>query len=243
MKITKLVLQFNRSKIAAGLTLSVACLILSTYLASWIAFGLLIFAFLIVLNICLAIYASYELYDKSNLYAPKKLFKPLGLKKTDQTIFLHASFDPVSRELENIISEENLKVYNLYGNRHEDEDSIKLSNKVFPPNPREVTVDPTNLPDQTNTVDYILAVTSLHEILSQEKRIQFFKEANRVMKEGGTLVICEQMKDWTNFLFFNIGVFHFVSFKQWQEAITQAGLKIEKVEKITPWGTMMLVKK
>ena len=176
-------------------------------------------------------------------YKPKELLQPLNFKKTDKAIFLHASFDPISSKLEPMFQAGNLKIYNLYGNRHEDEKSIALSNRVFPPNPKQQVVNPTNLPDNLNSIDYILAITSLHEILSQEKRIQFFKEANRILKDDGTLIICEQLKNFINFLFFNIGVFHFVSFNQWKEAIEASNLKIEKIEKITPWGTMIFVKK
>jgi len=243
MTITRLVIQFNKDKIFLGLILSIILITLSIYTAFWFSKFLFIFGLLILTNIILAIFASYQLYDKSNLYKPKELLQSLIIKKTDKAIFLHASFDPVSSKLEQMFKIGNLKIYNLYGNRHEDEKSIKISNKLFPPNPKQQVINPTNLPDNSNSIDYILAITSLHEILSQEKRIHFFKEANRILKDDGTLIICEQLKNWINFIFFNIGVFHFVSFNQWKDAIEKSNLKIEKVEKITPWGTMIFVKK
>ena len=104
-------------------------------------------------------------------------------------IFLHASFDPISRKLETLIKPQNLKIYNLYGNRHEDEKSIEISNRVFPPHPNQVNVDPTRMKDESNSVDYIFAITSAHEILTQEKRVKFFKEAKRILKDDGTLIL------------------------------------------------------
>ena len=138
---------------------------------------------------------------------------------------------------------QNLKIYNLYGNRHEDEKSIEISNRVFPPHPNQVNVDPTRMKDESNSVDYIFAITSAHEILTQEKRVKFFKEAKRILKDDGTLILCEQMRDLINFIFFNIGAFHFVSLKNWEEAISESGLKIRKQEKLTNWGTVMYINK
>jgi len=82
------------------------------------------------------------------------------------------------------------------------------------------------LKDDSNSIDYILTITSVHEILSQEKRIKFFKESKRILKNGGTLLLYEQMKNITNFVFFNIGAFHFVTLKNWKKAISKSGLKI-----------------
>lgn len=215
MKITKLVILFNKDKILLGLGLAITCIVFS-FFVSKLNLLFLILAFLIILNILLALLASYLLYDHSKLYKPKELFKSLTFKKEDQAIFLHASFDPVSRVLEALIAPASLRVYNIYGNRHEDEKAIAISNATFPPHPKQIILNPTQIPEKEDSLDYIFSITSLHEILTQEKRIAFFKEANRILKPGGTLIICEQLKGWINFLFFNIGVFHFVSLKDWK---------------------------
>jgi len=243
MKITKLVILFNKDKILLGIAVSIIALLTSCFVSIVLSKILIGFGFLILINIALSLFASYKLYDKSNLYKPEKLLKEINFKKNDKVIFLHASFDPISRNLEQLINSNNLKIYNLFGNRHEDEKSIETSNRIFPPHPKQINVDPTNLKDDSNSIDYILAITSAHEILSQEKRIKFFKESKRILKDGGTLILCEQMRDLTNFIFFNIGAFHFVTLKNWKEAIKESGLKIVNKEKITIWGTIIYVTK
>ena len=243
MKITKLVVLFNLDKIIVGCVAAAVLTVAGLYTTYWFSYMLLIGAGAIVLNIVLALVASYLLYDSSALYRPAELFGSLPLGLIRKAIFLHASFDPMSRELQLLMSKADLKIYNIYGNRHADEKSVAISNKVFPPNPREEIVDPTQLQDATASVDCIFAITSLHEIHTQEDRVKFFKEARRVLKDDGSIIICEQLRDWTNFLFFNIGAFHFVSSRHWRQAIAEAGLQIEKCEKITPWGTVFYVNK
>ena len=243
MKITKLVVLFNKDKIILGIVVSIIALVTALFTSALLSKLLVTISILIVLNILMSLFASYKLYDQSNLYKPEKLFKRIPFTKNDKGILLHASFDPISRKLENLIEPENLKIYNLYGNRHEDDTSIKISNKVFPPHPNQINIDPTNFKDQSDSIDYIFAITSAHEILTQEKRVKFFKEVKRIMKPNGTLILCEQMRNFINFLFFNVGAFHFVTFKDWEEAITESGMKITKKEKLTNWGTVMYIEK
>jgi len=243
MKITKLVVLFNKDKIILGIVMSIIAFVTAGFVSPLFSKILVLISVLILLNILLSLFASFKLYDKSNLYEPEKLFEGIQFKKSDKGILLHASFDPISKKLENLIEPENLKIYNLYGNRHEDEKSIRISNQIFPPHPNQINVDPTNLEDKSYSIDYIFAITSAHEILTQDKRVKFFKEAKRIMKDDGTLIICEQMRNFINFLFFNIGAFHFVTKKDWEDAINESGMKIIKKEKLTIWGTLMYIEK
>jgi hypothetical protein len=243
MKITRLVILFNKDKILLGIGLSILAFVMSSYANQLLSQILIGFGLLILVNIGLSLYASFKLYDRSNLYKPEVLFQNLNFKEDDTGIFLHASFDPISRKLERLFEPKKLKTYNIYGNRHEDEKSIKISNKVFPPNPNQKNIDPTNFDDEQKSVNYIFAITSAHEILSHQKRKLFFKETKRILKDDGTLILCEQMRNCINFLFFNIGAFHFVSMKNWKKAISEAGLQIVKIEKLTPWGTILYIKK
>jgi len=243
MKIIKLVVLFNKDKIILGIVVSISAFVIACFVSSFLSKILVLIRILVLLNILLSLFASYKFYDKSNLYEPKELFEGIQFKTSDKGILLHASFDPISRKLEYLIKPENLKIYNLYGNRHEDEKSIEISNQVFPPHPNQMNVDPTNLGDESNSIDYMFAITSAHEILTQDKRVKFFKEAKRVMKDNGTIILCEQMRNFINFLFFIIGAFHFVTLKDWEEAINESGMKITKKEKLTNWGTVMYIEK
>jgi len=242
LKITKLVILFNKEKIALGLVGALSLFLIADSFGQQWSIICVLLGTLILINIFFALFASYLLYDKSSLYVPTKLLKDFEFKKDDRVMLLHASFDPVSPQLEAMFGS-NLSVYNLYGNRHEHESAVKLSERMFPPHKKEVKIDPTKIPDKDGTFDYIMALTSAHEILAQEDRVKFFKEANRVLKKDGTIVLCEQMRNLINFIFFNIGAFHFVPLTNWKSAIRMADLEITKSEAITIWGTKLYIKK
>lgn len=244
MKITKLVILFNYQKILLGIIFSILLFGLSFWINSEpVILVLRILGSLIIINIIASLVASYILYDNSDLYNLDNLKGKINWEKTENAILVHASFDPLSIGLEEKYPNLNLTVCDIYGNRHEHEKGIETSKKTFPPNPEEIKISPDKLPFQDKSQDVILAVTALHEILDHEQRVLFFKEAKRILKDGGVLIISEQFRDLTNFIFFNIGAFHFLSQKQWKTAISEAGLKIVENNKLTPFANMLIVKK
>lgn len=244
MKITKLVVLFNYQKILLGIVVSAILFALSFWIdPNLFVLILRIFGTLILLNIIASLVASYILYDKSDLYELNNLKGIIDWNKTENAILVHASFDPLSKSLEEKYPNLNLAVCDIFGNRHEHEKGIETSKKIFPPNPREIKINPNQLPFEDKSQKVILAITALHEILEHEKRVLFFKEAKRVLKDDGVIVISEQFRDFTNFIFFNIGAFHFLSKKQWKTAISEAGLKIIDNKKLTPFANLLIVKK
>lgn len=244
MKITKLVVLFNYQKIVLGLIVSVLLCALSFWINSALVILVLkILSALIILNIFASLLASYMLYDHSDLYELSNLKGIVDLGKVENAILVHASFDPLSKRLEEKYPDLNLTVCDIFGNRHEQEKGIETSKKVFPPNPKEIKIKPDHLPFENQSQDIILAITALHEILDHDQRVLFFKEAKRILKDDGVIIVSEQFRDLTNFLFFNIGAFHFLSKKQWTKAIFEADLEIIENKEITPFANMLIVKK
>lgn len=243
MKITQLVILFNYQKILLGIVISVL-LYTSSF---WINFNpvillLRILSVIIILNIIGSLIASYLLYDKSDLYELNNLKEIVDFEKIENAILVHASFDPLSKRLEEKYPDLNLTVCDIYGNRHEHEKGIGTSKKIFPPNSKEIKISPDKLPFEDRSQDVILALTALHEILDHHQRVLFFKEAKRILKNDGVIIVSEQFRDATNFIFFNIGAFHFLSQSQWKKAISEADLKIVSNQKITPFANMLIIK-
>lgn len=244
MKITQLVIFFNYKKILLGIVVSLLLFILSFQLHSTLFILLLRgLGCVVLLNIAASLIASYVLYDQSDLYELNGLENNIDWNAVENAILIHASFDPLSRRLEERYPHLNITVCDIYGNRHEHESGIEVSKKMFPPNPNEIRISPDKLPFDDNSQDVIFAVTALHEILDHQKRVLFFKEAERVLKKGGVIIISEQFRDITNFIFFNIGAFHFLSWKQWKSSIAPSGLNIIGNKKITPFANMLIVEK
>ncbi|NQY30778.1 MAG: class I SAM-dependent methyltransferase [Flavobacteriaceae bacterium] len=243
MKITKLVLLFNYQKILLGLLISGLFYWFSINVESELFSNFsLIFSGLIILNILLSIVASYILYDKSDLYKLEKLPEYIKLNEIKNGIFIHASFDPISRLIEKKYPKMKLVVCDIFENRHLEEKMIKISKREFPPNEKEIKLDPTKLPFADNSQEIIFAVTALHEILDHDKRVLFFKEAKRVLKNNGILIISEQMRNGINFIFFNIGAFHFLSKNKWEKAIKESGLNIHETKDINIFAETIIIK-
>jgi len=241
MKITKLVLLFNYKKILLGFLVAVIFFVISTQILTAFSILLKLFSILIIINIIASIVASYLLYDKSDLYNVEKLNEIADFKNIENVILIHASFDPLSQKIEEKFPNTKLTTCDIYGNRHEHESGIKVSKKVFPPNPKEIKINPSQLPFEDKSQDIILAITAIHEILDHQQRFLFFKEAKRILKAEGKIILSEQFRDTTNFIFFNIGAFHFLSEKQWKSAISEAGLRIRESSKITPFANILTI--
>ena len=135
-----------------------------------------------------------------------------------------------------------LVVCDIFENRHLEEKMIKISKREFPPNEKEIKLDPTKLPFADNSQEIVFAVTALHEILDHDKRVLFFKEAKRVLKNNGVLIISEQMRNGINFMFFNIGAFHFLSKNKWEKAIKESGLNIYETKDINIFAETIIIK-
>jgi len=244
MKITKLVILFNYKKILLGFLISILLFILSNQInSSGFSMFLKGFGVLIILNIIASVFASYILYDKSGLYELNNLKGIIDLNKVENAVLVHASFDPLSRKLEEKYKNLNVTVCDIYGNRHEHESGIKTSKKIFPPNPNEIKIHAEKLPFENNSQDIILAITAVHEILDHKKRVGFFKEAKRILKDKGVIIVSEQFRNRINFIFFNIGAFHFLSRKQWEKSISEAGLNIADNKNVTLFANMLVIKK
>lgn len=87
---------------------------------------------------------------------------------------------------------------------------------------------------ETANQDGVYALSADHEIRDDAKRAQFFKEAKRVLKDGGRVVVVEQLRDTANFLSFGLAAFHFLSRRTWLRSFTAGGLTLEKEFSLSP---------
>jgi SAM-dependent methyltransferase len=90
-------------------------------------------------------------------------------------------------------------------------------------------------PVDTASQDAVLALSAAHEIRNHSRRASFFKEAKRVLRSGGRVVVVEQLRDLPNFLCFGIAAFHFLSRRTWLRSFRDSGLIVEREFAITPF--------
>jgi len=190
-----------------------------------------VFSFLTILSILLSLGVSYYIYDRSDLYQ----FDWLEKNKRNSLLNIHAGFDETS----NIIRKNNplseITICDFYDPLKHTEVSIKRARKQFP-NPEEtVQVSTDKLPFEKESFDQVYLLFSAHEIRNFNEKILFFREVKRILKKKGQVHITEHLRDFPNFIAYNIGFLHFHSKKNWVKTFSEAGFTIVRETKHTPF--------
>ena len=81
----------------------------------------------------------------------------------------------------------------------------------------------------------VFALSAAHELRKTDERAAFFREAKRILKGGGKVIVIEQLRSLVNFACFGVAAFHFLSRRTWLQSFTSANLKLSDEFKITPF--------
>lgn len=206
------------------------------------AFYLYFLAFLINTSIIVSLIISFYVYDLSPLYSFSWLDK-LNIVPGKKIINIHAGFDETSATINKKYPSSELSVYDFYDPEKHTEVSIKRARKVYPPFQGTQVISTSGVPLANDSVDNIFFILSAHEIRDQTERDYFFNALSRVIKPSGKLVVTEHLRDWPNFLAYNIGFFHFLPKSSWCKTFQSANLKICNEIKITPFITTFILEK
>lgn len=189
----------------------------------------------------ISLFASWYIYDKSDLY--KFNWLKIEAIKNENILNIHAGFDETSKLLLKKFPNSNLTVFDFYDPLKHTEVSIKRARKAYPPFPNTLGVNTSELPAKDKSIDLIFATLAVHEIRNQYERDAFFKELWRILKPDGKIIVTEHLRDVPNFLVYNIGFFHFLPKKSWIMNFENAPFKIVEEIKITPFLTSFILKK
>ncbi len=197
------------------------------------------FGLIIVVSVFLSLLASFYIYDLSGLY---------DLKWIEQTnnenliININAGFDETSHLIKDKFKDAELITLDFYNPDTHTEVSIKRARKAYPPSQETIQVETTDLKLADNLADKIFLILSVHEVRNEMERIRFFKELKRMLKPTGEIYITEHLRDLSNFLVYNIGFFHFFSKNSWLKTFNDAGFKLKKEIKLTPFISTFIIK-
>ena len=205
-----------------------------TSLHSWVMAGVC----LTLGTTLISLLVSYYVYDYSNLYELNWLEK----SERKEILNINADFDETSELIKNTFPGSSLTICDFYDPQKHTEVSIKRARKVYPPDPKTISVNTQKLPFLDHQFDQVLAILAAHEIREETERIKFLKELKRVSKPKGNIYIMEHLRDLNNFLAYTIGFLHFYSRTTWLRSFTAANLQIEKEIKITPFVTILILK-
>lgn len=235
-RMTRLVISFNRhffyialAACAVGVTL---CLLIHQPLVRWaLGLGVATGIYFIVASVI----ASYFNYDYSDLYKLREWPANSFPANPASAIIIHAGFDPASGAFRARYPKTSVRVLDFFTPEETTEASIQLAHRLNPPTcPQEHTALDA-WPVETASQDAVMALSAAHEIRDDGRRVSFFREAKRVLRPGGRVVVIEQLRDFPNFVCFGAAAFHFLSRSTWLRSFRDSGLVLEREFSITPF--------
>lgn len=236
------IIKFNWHFYAISISIIVIVSILTLWLPSpwdWVAdIGI----FLFWSTIGLSLFASYYIYDQSNLYTLKWL-NHSNIENAKTIVNINAGFDETSLLLAQKYPNAQLTVFDFYDPTKHTEVSIERARKAYPPYPGTKLITTNAVPLEPHSTDCILLILAAHEIRSNEERVLFFNQLRHALTEKGSIVVVEHLRDFNNFMVYNIGALHFLSKATWIETFTKANLTCESETKLTPFISIFIIKK
>lgn len=228
------ILSFNRHFYIWGLIV-LAMTIISHEVIGWsdLLYWLVVMAFLYGLIMPLII--SAYVYDFSRYYDFHWIRNCNIDANAKQLLNINAGFDETSFIIKNIFPHSDLRVFDFYDARQHTEPAIIRARKVSLVYPNTQQIKSNQIPLEDKSVDVIFLLSAVHEIRSNEEKVEFLKECHRLCKPGGKVIMVEHLRDFPNFLAFSVGFTHFFSRKTWKNAFERAGFSVFLENKFTPF--------
>jgi hypothetical protein len=235
MRMTKQVVSFNRHFFAIALLACAVGIALILLLENSLLRALLLGGVGLALYFMVAsVIASYFVYDASDLYKLRWWPARCLEKPPEDGIVVHAGFDPASEAIKARFPRLRLRILDFFGADKTTEASIQRAHRQNPSSAREERIPARAWPVDTASQDVVFALSAAHELRKADERIDFFREARRVLKSGGKVIVIEQMRDFFNFACFGVAAFHFLSRRNWLRSFAGANLTVKDEFAITP---------
>lgn len=183
---------------------------------------------------------SWYIYDLSGFYNLDWIDFPISTKNIAN---IHAGFDETSHLLQHKYPDSSLKVFDFYNPLVHTEVSIKRARKAYPAYPNTQTITTSQIPLDNASTDSIFIIFSAHEIRNDAERVIFFEELIRILNPKGKIVVVEHLRDFWNFVAYNIGFCHFLPHKTWLQTFQKANFVVCKQKSITPFVKLFILEK
>lgn len=236
------VVRFNWHLYLLSFIVMVALFLMTVFFNSNWSYVFAAAGFLVLCSAIFSLFVSWWIYDYSNLYSLNWLDD--FVRQPDYGIAnINAGFDEFSELLLHRFPAVQLAVFDFYDALPQKEVSIRRAQKAYPAVVSTNKIQLDSIPEKDDCYDLVLMLLAAHEIRSGDDRIMFFKEIHRCLKLTGRLIVVEHLRDWPNFLAFNIGFFHFHSRNSWLKTVKNAGFSIHRDGKITPFLNLFILQK
>lgn len=236
------ILSFNRHFYIFGIAV-LALVVISHQIFRWsdILYWIIIISFLYGLMMPLLV--SAYVYDFSGYYNFKWLKKcKIDESEVKQILNINAGFDETSFIIKNNFPNADLNVFDFYDAERHTEPAIIRARKVSMVYPNTQQMKSNSMEMSDHSVDLIFLLSAVHEIRSNDEKIQFLKECHRVCKPNGKVIMVEHLRDLPNFFAFSVGFTHFFSKKIWKNAFKNSGFTTFEEVKFTPFMSIFICK-
>ena len=170
---------------------------------------------------------SHYVYDRSPLYGLSWLaLRPKVWAN------IHAGLDETSETLQARLPGSESFIWDVFDAEQMTEPSIAQA-RACPRSAGSRAASWRNLPVKTETLDAVFLMFVAHEFRRADARHGFFREVARVLKNGGSVLVLEHLRDLPNFLAYGPGFFHFQSRATWEAAFQAAELTLRSDQRIT----------
>ncbi|MBA4076473.1 MAG: hypothetical protein C0508_15635 [Cyanobacteria bacterium PR.023] len=193
----------------------------------------LLSSILVLLQTLLSLLASHWVYDRSALRDWRFLLD-LVSEQPLCIVNVHSGYDETSGALHQLFAKADIATVDLYPALGRREPSIVRARKLYPPVAKSICETISDWPLSDSSVDFILIAFAAHEVRDPEQRELLFRQAHRVLKPAGRIVLVEHVRDFSNFVAFSFGFMHFLPLAEWIRCVGKSNLKIAKQYRITP---------
>src|SRR5262245_43480540 len=236
MQMTRQVVSFNRhffaiALAACALGLALIAVVDNSILNLLLSAGIGLALYFVVASVI----AAYLVYDASDLYALR--WWPARCLKDPPAdgILVHAGFDPASPKIKAKFPGMRLRILDFFDARQTTEASIQRVHRLNPPSADEERIRADSWPVASDSQDVVFALSAAPELRKPGDRAAFFRATVRVLKQGGRVVVIEQLRSAVNFACFGVAAFHFLSRRTWLASFASAGLAVTDEFAITPF--------
>ncbi len=235
------VISFNRYTYILAIILAAIGFAVGCYSDEWQIYGY-IMGIAAIVPVIASVVVSHYVYDRSDLYTLNWL-EGVEIASTGLILNFHSGFDETSGLLRDRFPNADLKTFDFFDDKKATEASIRRARKARNRDSAVQRVCPSDLPLDNSCADSIFLIFAAHEIREHSDRVQFFQEISRVAKDSARIVVTEHIRDLPNTLAYSVGVFHLFSRSAWQRTFHEAGLKLIREIKITPFVTGFVLAK
>jgi SAM-dependent methyltransferase len=188
--------------------------------------GLLILgALAAVFWLALSLAVSHYVYDRSDLYRWEWIRERVA-PSPRHVVNIHAGLDETSSALQEMYPAAEVMILDVYDPAEMPEPSIARARREAQATLASVKAEFRRLPLETASADLLTVIFVAHELRRAASKEAFFREAWRVIRPGGRLLLVEHLRDGWNLAAFGPGAFHFFPRHEWLRVAGATGFQL-----------------